>query len=265
MPNVIDAGEGWEIMQGDSLLLLPRLDGELFDGVITDPPYSSGGQFRGDRNQTTKTKYTTDIDYGDFDGDTRDSRGFLAWASLWLAEAWRLTKPGGVVATFIDWRMLPTMTDAVQAGGWIWRGVVPWRKLAVRHMLGRFSHECEYVVWGSKRGLDEDRGVGALHGFIQNLPVHHTNRIHLTEKPVPVMQQVNAIVTPGGRILDPFCGAASTGVAALLDGYTFTGIELSPMYAKEAAQRIRDDANLTNRHARNAGQLGLFAGGEDFG
>lgn len=272
MTRVLARGDGWELLAGDSLLVLPELEAESVDGVITDPPYSSGGQFRGDRNQSTKTKYTTEIDYGDFDGDTRDARGFLAWASLWLAECWRITRRGGVIATFIDWRMLPTMTDAVQAGGWTWRGIVPWRKLACRRMMGRFPHECEYVVWGSKGGLDDERGVPAtLPGFVQCLPVHHTERTHLTEKPVEVMQAINSIVIPGGRILDPFAGSGSTGVAALRDGRTFVGIELSDRIARQAVERIQADTANTTRTAAVAGQLGLFGGptitpsGDDFG
>lgn len=269
MREPLDAGDRWKIFHGDTLLLLPELEADTFDAVITDPPYSSGGQFRGDRTALTKTKYTTEIDYGDFYGDTRDSRGFLAWASLWLAECWRVTRAGGVIATFIDWRMLPTMTDAVQAGGWTWRGVVPWRKMSCRRMTGRFPHECEYVVWGSKGGLDEDRGVDAnLPGFVQHLPVHHLSRTHLTEKPVEVMQQINRITIPGAHILDPFAGAGSTGVAAILDGRSFTGIELSAEYARMAGERIRAEEDNTTRQATIAGQLGLFAGAaleDDFG
>ena len=68
--------------------------------------------------QTTGSKA-----YPEFLGDHRDQRGFLAWCSLWLPATWRATREGGVLVTFIDWRMLPTMTDAVQAGGWIWRGI----------------------------------------------------------------------------------------------------------------------------------------------
>lgn len=270
MSRVIARGAGWELLRGDSLIVLPELEADSVDAVITDPPYSSGGQFRGDRTAATGSKYTIDAgDYESFDGDTRDTRGFLAWASLWLAECWRITRRGGVVATFIDWRMLPTMTDAVQAGGWIWRGIVPWRKLQCRRMTGRFPHECEYVVWGSKGPLDDDRGVPAtLPGFVQHLPVHHTDRIHQTEKPVPVMQAISAIAIPGGRVLDPFAGSASTGVAALIDGRPFTGIELSPTIAAAAAERLRAHEGNTTRAAAAAGQMGLFApppAEDDFG
>lgn len=40
----------------------------------------------------------------------------------------RLVVPGGYAMVFTDWRQLPTLTDVFQAGGFIWRGLVPWTK-----------------------------------------------------------------------------------------------------------------------------------------
>jgi site-specific DNA-methyltransferase (adenine-specific) len=42
----------------------------------------------------------------------------------------------------------------------------------------------------------------------------------------------------GGRVLDPFCGSGSTGVACAELGRDFTGIELDPEYCKIAEARI---------------------------
>ena len=45
------------------------------------------------------------------------------------------------------------------------------------------------------------------------------NRIHVTEKPLPLMRDVVQICEPGGRILDPFAGAGTTVLAAVQEGY----------------------------------------------
>jgi site-specific DNA-methyltransferase (adenine-specific) len=45
-------------------------------------------------------------------------------------------------------------------------------------------------------------------------------------------------VPPGGRILDPVAGSGTTGVAALLEGRSFVGIEQDPYYAQIAALRL---------------------------
>jgi hypothetical protein len=131
----------WTLREGDSLELMNKLAPDSVDGVITDPPYCSGGRTSSERQAPPSKKYQTTGSkaYPEFLGDHRDPRGFLAWCSLWLAAAWRATREGGVLVTFIDWRMLPTMTDAVQAGGWIWRGIVPWYKPWCRPQLGRFG------------------------------------------------------------------------------------------------------------------------------
>ena len=64
------------------------------------------------------------------------------------------------------------------------------------------------------------------------------NRIHLTEKPLLLMRDIVKITEPGGRILDPFAGSGTTVLAAVLEGYTATGIEASGEYVRLARERI---------------------------
>ena len=52
--------------------------------------------------------------------------------------------------------------------------------------------------------------------------------------------------TGRAMVLDPFCGAGTTGVVALRHGRDFTGIEMNPDYAVMARERIADDAPLLN-------------------
>lgn len=47
---------------------------------------------------------------------------------------------------------------------------------------------------------------------------------------------------PGGVVLDPFCGAATTGLAARKLGRRFIGIDLSANYCAEAVERLRKSA-----------------------
>lgn len=51
----------------------------------------------------------------------------------------------------------------------------------------------------------------------------------------------------GGVVLDPFAGAATTGLAALRNGRDFIGIELNPEYAAMAAGRIRDELQIETK------------------
>lgn len=261
----IDAGPGWALVRTDSLRWLATRDPDSVDAFIMDPPYSSGGQFRGDRTASVVDKYQQSGHaqgaYPEFYGDTRDGRSMLAWLAMVFADAWRVTKPEGVFVTFSDWRMLPTMTDAVQAGGWVWRGIVPWYKPNARRQLGRFSGQCEFAIWGSKGPMPVERGVGALPGFFQSNSVPGDERQHVTEKPESVMREIVKIVPDGGLICDPFTGSGTTGVAALLEGRRFVGCELSPEYFRVACDRFRALANLEHRKDAERGQIGLFAQG----
>jgi transcriptional regulator with XRE-family HTH domain len=62
---------------------------------------------------------------------------------------------------------------------------------------------------------------------------------HPTVKPLALMRWLCRLVTPpGGLILDPFTGSGSTGCAAVLEGFRFTGIEQSEEYCEIARRRI---------------------------
>lgn len=235
----------YRALLGDCEDLLPTLEPRSIDALITDPPYSSGGQFRGDRMSKPSTKYQnsgTEREYFEFLGDNRDQRSWLLWCELWLKACKPLLKPGAVFALFTDWRQLPTLTDAVQVAGFIWRGVAVWNKTeAARPQLGRFRAQAEFVVWGSLGPLATERGVGALPGVFTNYQAPG-ERVHMTEKPVPVMHWLNRFCPPGGTILDPFMGGGSGGVAALEGGYNYIGMELVPELHAYAQGRL---ANVT--------------------
>lgn len=62
---------------------------------------------------------------------------------------------------------------------------------------------------------------------------------HPTLKPIALMEHLVKLFTPdGGRVLDPFCGSGTTGVAAVMNGYGFTGIDLTKEFADIAHKRI---------------------------
>lgn len=226
--------------QGDCLKILKNLPSESVDALITDPPYSSGGQSGSARTLPTSTKYVQSGQlrkWPEFQGDNRDQRGYAFWCGLWLSECYRIVKPGGFVYLFTDWRQLPVTTDILQAGGFIWRGIVPWNKGGgCRPQRGRFAAQCEYLVWGSKGPLPIHQPVCAPGFFSYN--ILQTDKFHMTGKPSALMADVLQVVEPGATILDPFMGSGTTGVACAQSARRFIGIELDPTYFSIAEQRI---------------------------
>lgn len=138
---------------------------------------------------------------------------------------------------FTDWRQLPATSDALQAGGWVWRGIVPWAKTTYRPQAGRFAAQCEYVVWGSAGSMGLDFADACLPGFFQ--AASPREREHQTQKPLEVMRKLVKIADKGGVVLDPFMGAGTTGLAAVLEGREFIGVELTEHYYRVAEARIR--------------------------
>jgi site-specific DNA-methyltransferase (adenine-specific) len=62
---------------------------------------------------------------------------------------------------------------------------------------------------------------------------------HPTVKPVELMKYLVKLVTPkGGKVLDPFNGSGSTGMACVELEYEYTGCELDPEYIEIATKRI---------------------------
>lgn len=265
--DVIAGRASWSLTQGEAFAWLRAVPDACADLILTDVPYSSGGAFRGDRNKSTDEKYTNTENQGrrpDFEGDVRDQRGFMAWCSLWMFEALRITKPGGLFATFIDWRMLPILTDAVQSAGWVWRGVAVWDKTeGSRPSIGGMRAQCEFIVWASAgaRGTTDDIREGypdapALPGCFRYV-VKQADKYHQTGKPTPLLSDLVALAPPGGLIVDPFAGSFTTGVAGVAAGRRVMGCELVGEYCVVARDRMAD---VTLLGRAGAPQRGLFDG-----
>ena len=231
----------WEIIHGDALKLLREYPAGSFDAIITDPPYASGGRTQAEKNKSTAQKYSSmgkDAPPA-FEGDAKDQRSFTNWCAEWMHECRRIAKPGAPICVFIDWRQLPSVTDAIQWAGWIWRGTAVWDKGNSRPQKGRFRQQAEYIVWGSNGDMPINRPVPCLPGVFKY--GNPQNRIHLTEKPLQLMRDIVKITEPGGKILDPFAGAGTTVLAAVLEGYSAVGFEMSDEYAGLAKERIEKE------------------------
>jgi site-specific DNA-methyltransferase (adenine-specific) len=63
---------------------------------------------------------------------------------------------------------------------------------------------------------------------------------HPTVKPTALMEYLVKLVTPpNGTVLDPFTGSGSTGKAAILNGFSFIGIELTEDYLPIIDARLK--------------------------
>jgi site-specific DNA-methyltransferase (adenine-specific) len=228
---------GITIYHGDCLEILPCL--ESVDAVITDPPYSSGGQFRGDRARSTTEKYVTAqfINRSEFSGDNLDQRVFMVWSSWWLAAARSACNDGAVLCAFSDWRQIPAMTDAIQCGGWVWRNIATWWKPGCRMIKGRFSSSAEYVIYATNGAHNSD-GERAVQNVLSCATLTGDDKEHIAEKPIEVMNWILSVTKPLAVTLDPFMGSGTTLVAAKQLGRKAIGIEIEEKYCEIAVKRL---------------------------
>lgn len=112
-----------------------------------------------------------------------------------------------------------------------------------------------YCAKASKK--DRDHGLAAFDTKITDVLAGHRSRrmeevkrpdgappatgknTHPTVKPTDLMRYLCRLVTPpGGTVLDPFMGSGSTGRGAVMEGFSFIGIEMDAGYYDIADARI---------------------------
>ena len=137
---------------------------------------------------------------------------------------------------FTDWRQLPALSDAVQAAGWKWLGIIAWDKKSARPQIGRFRQQCEFVLFAVK-GRFFAHTRACLPGVYAH-PVIAARKVHLTSKPVALIEDLLAVTAQQASVLDPFMGGGSVGEACIRTGRRYVGMELSAEYFAVSRQRI---------------------------
>jgi site-specific DNA-methyltransferase (adenine-specific) len=245
------------IYHGEALATLQALPAGCADVLLTDPPYSSGGMFRGDRTRAVDDKYTqpgggggTPLhkkSFGAFAGDARDQRSWLGWVGAWSFACTSVVRPGGFGFVFSDWRQVPAATDALQFGGWTWRGLIAWDKGQDRGLpvRGFFRSNVEFVAWGTNGPMVDRADVTEFPGQVVTAPVRSDAdgpKVHPTQKPTKLLRHLFSVV-PGDSltVIDPFMGSGSTLVAGKSAGHRVIGIEIDEAYCEIAAKRLAQE------------------------
>jgi site-specific DNA-methyltransferase (cytosine-N4-specific) len=110
----------------------------------------------------------------------------------------------------------------------------------------KYGAHARQVIDGQRYGSGRCRSVnpkGRNPGDVWAISTRPFLGPHFAAFPIELPTRcIQAGCKPGGVVLDMFCGAGTTGLAALALGRQFTGIELSPRFAALAAERLRDAA-----------------------
>lgn len=192
-----------------------------FDGDIMDPPYllatSGGGKFRADRpylDEIAKQGLDKDFDH-------------------------TIINPllCGSVVSFCSNDQLPRLSTYLN--GLFHRfAICAWRKLTPMPVANKhYVPEIEIYIHAWNRGYHPAGEIADLKRIVDCRSRQSKEFGHPTVKPDVVMTKIIGNVS-GSSVCDPFMGTGSTGVAALLAGRRFVGIEKNPVHFDTACRRI---------------------------
>lgn len=135
---------------------------------------------------------------------------------------------------------------------WISRKAILW---GANHYADKLPASAGWIVWDKRRGGTHNRdfiasdcelawsnafGVVRIFSHLWAGLCRESeigNHYHPTQKPVALMEFCIEML-PVGRILDPYMGSGSTGVAAINMGREFIGVEKDEKYFDIACSRI---------------------------
>lgn len=256
------------IIHGDCIAVLRRLvkEGATFEHTIMDPPYDEHTHKAQRRAKTMpdakkkgapKCKGSRTVDLG-FDHITKKEIRAVSKLVAAVTKRW--------VLVFCNVEIVHEWRAALAKVGLQPLRVMAWEKICATPQFSgdRPGQGFECIVVAHKKGRKKWNGGGKLGVYRQSIVVNRggkTKRLHTTPKPIALMLDlVRDFTTAGDRILDPYAGSATTGIAAMRLGRSFLGIEKKLTYVETSRERLEAErCNLTIEEFRKGKQLPLLA------
>lgn len=232
-----------ELLNDDCLRAMSMLEDDSIDLILTDPPYNLGLFMQ---SRATNLKKMRSNYFGAAGWDNLDTTEWKRSMDAFFELASRKLKKKGALIVFMAVIKVETLTALAEKHGFYYKTTGTWHKLnpMPRNMSLHFINSTEawmYFVNQARTGTFNNNGK-ALHDFYETAVTPKSEREcggHPTQKPVELMSHfINTLSNPGDRVLDPFMGSGSTGVAAIENNRRFVGIELDSNYFDMAAKRM---------------------------
>lgn len=217
---------GIEIFNGDCMKILPTLEANSVDAVITDIPF---GEVNRETNGLRKfDKGLADI--VDFD--------LIAMAK----ELDRVCK--GSFYVFCGVQQLGKLDEYWISQGYSRRSLI-WEKTNPSPVNGQhvWISGIEHISFAKKPGA-------TFNAFCRNCVIRcekGSNKTHPTQKPIKLIRDLISVATnPSDVVLDPFLGSGTTAVACVELGMKCIGIEKNEEYFNNSVERVKQTIQLKN-------------------
>ena len=213
------------LILGDCVDVLQSLEAQSVDAVITDPPFFHPVNHYVNARDAEPAKKTLS-----------DMSALKHFFRVTAVELDRVLKRSGSAYWFCDGQSYGHSFEALyphfkRVRPLIWDKVVSFNGYTWRH-------QHELIAWGE---MPEAKQIPTGDGdIIRCRAVPVKERVHPAEKPVDLLAALVKKTPSDAVVLDCFMGSASTGVAAVMHGRGFVGIEFERRYFDIACQRIED-------------------------
>jgi site-specific DNA-methyltransferase (adenine-specific) len=271
-PSVFAEGRAYTLLLGNSVELMNAMSAESVDMVFADPPYNLSNDgfsvHAGKRVSVNKGKWDKS------EGVQED----FNFHYKWIEACKRILKPNGTIWISGTYHSIYACGHALQLQNWRLLNDITWYKPNAAPSLGcrMFTASHETLLWASKSkkakhtfnyellkngtfASDQIKKPGKQMRSVWAIGTpRHDEKLfgkHPTQKPLDLLLRiVLASTQPGDVVLDPFCGSATTGVAALQLERNFIGIDEDKTYLETLAQpRLQAEESQE--------KLGLFQAG----
>ncbi|MEW6027756.1 MAG: site-specific DNA-methyltransferase [Planctomycetota bacterium] len=234
-----------QIILGDALETLKKINDDFVDVGVTSPPYNKGEKDKGWLVDRVKYHNISDV---------ADEKTYQENQIAVLDEIYRITKPGGsfFYNHKLRWRngVMIHPYSWVARTKWTLRQEIIWhRKIAANIRGWRFWQLEERIFWlhkpvGNDEIGEELKSRHALLGSIWEIRPE-MNIGHPAPFPIalPARCIYSILDDKKGVVLDPYAGSGTTLVAAKLLGSDYLGIEISPEYVRMAQKRLAQSEN----------------------
>jgi len=243
------------VVCGDCLDVLERLPAQSVDMIFADPPYNL--QLR---NELVRTDGSL-VDAVDDAWDQFDSFAeYDQFTRAWLKACRRVLKDSGTIWVIGSYHNIYRVGGALQdLGYWVLNDVIWVKANPMPNFRGvRFTNAHETLLWCKKseratgiafnyQDMKAENGGKQMRsdwyfpicGGTERLRDGEGNKVHPTQKPLPLLERVvRASTRPGDVVLDPFAGVGTTAVAALRHGRHYIAIERETEYCTAARDRL---------------------------
>lgn len=235
--------KNWELYNGDFAEILPSIQDNSIDLILTDPPYNLGSFAR------TRNRHIHSMNRSNFvlDGwDNENEEKFFEMIDIFFALSSQKLKISGTLLMFCSFFNVGALVKIAQKYKFYYKTTGVWHKSnpMPRNMNLHFVNSNEawlYFINNAKTGTFNNEGK-LITDFIETPTISVAEKKignHPTQKPIQLMEFFMKLLSSKGSVVcDPFMGSGTTGVVANSLSRKFIGIELNKEYFNVARKRI---------------------------